>query len=52
VGSGKTFYTYTGDLLGWVALAGFVFFIVFQAVTNRRAKKAAVIQQASAPEKE
>jgi apolipoprotein N-acyltransferase len=47
VGSGKTIYTSMGDVLGWAALAGFVFFIVFQAVTNRRAKKAAAAQQAS-----
>ena len=42
LGSGPTLYTSVGDILGWVALAGFVFFMVFQSVTERRAKKAAV----------
>jgi apolipoprotein N-acyltransferase len=44
MGSGATPYTYTGDILGWIALAGFVFFIIFQSVTARRAKKAATVQ--------
>jgi apolipoprotein N-acyltransferase len=47
VGFGKTCYTSIGDVLGWVALAGFVFFIIFQVVTNRRAKKGKTTLQAS-----
>lgn len=39
LGSGPTVYTSLGDILGWVSMAGFVFFIFFQAVTERRAKK-------------
>jgi apolipoprotein N-acyltransferase len=41
MGSGPTLYTSTGDVLGWVALAGFVFFTVFQIVVERRGKKTA-----------
>lgn len=41
LGSGPTPYTSLGDLLGWVSMAGFVFLIVFQAVTENRIKKAA-----------
>jgi len=41
LGSGKAPYTSLGDVLGWVSMAGFVFFNVFQFVTNRRARKAA-----------
>ncbi len=52
MGSGATAYTSVGDVLGWLALAGFLFFIIFQAVTNRRVNKAAAIQHPSAPEKE
>ena len=40
LGSGGALYTSLGDVLGWVSLAGFIFFIVFQSVTQRRAKKA------------
>jgi apolipoprotein N-acyltransferase len=39
LGSGGALYTSLGDVLGWVALAGFIFFIVYQSVTQRRAKK-------------
>jgi hypothetical protein len=35
-----TVYTRIGDVLGWISLAGFVFFMVFQAVVEGRAKKA------------
>jgi apolipoprotein N-acyltransferase len=52
MGSGATAYTSMGDLLGWLALAGFVFFIIFQAVMNRRARRTVAIQPASTPEKE
>jgi len=41
LGSGPTPYTSLGDILGWVSLAGFVFFMVFQNVIEGRAKKAA-----------
>ncbi len=41
LGSGPTAYTSLGDILGWVAMAAFAFFIVFQVITERRAKKAA-----------
>jgi apolipoprotein N-acyltransferase len=41
LGSGPTLYTSLGDILGWVSLTGFVFFMVFQSVTERRARKAA-----------
>ncbi len=40
-GDGPTLYTSLGDILGWISMAGFVFFMVFQPVTERRAKKAA-----------
>lgn len=42
LGSGPTPYTSLGDILGWFALAGWVAFMVFQSVTERRAKKAAL----------
>lgn len=41
LGSGPTPYTSLGDVLGWVALAGWVSFMVFQNVVEKRAKKAA-----------
>jgi apolipoprotein N-acyltransferase len=42
LGSGDgTLFTTLGDWLGWASLAGWVFFVVFQTVTQRRAKKAA-----------
>ena len=50
LGSGPTLYTSTGDMLGWVALAGLVFFAVLQNVVERRAKKAAKASQSSPPE--
>jgi apolipoprotein N-acyltransferase len=41
IGSGDPpLYTRLGDLLGWISLAGFIFFIVFQSLVERRAKKA------------
>lgn len=40
-GPGGAPYTKIGDLVGWLALAGYVFFMVFQAVVEGRAKKAA-----------
>jgi apolipoprotein N-acyltransferase len=38
--SGTPLYATLGDWLGWVSLAGFVFFMVFQSIVERRAKKA------------
>ena len=40
LGSGPTLYTSLGDILGWVALAGFIFFMVFQSVTEKGSRKA------------
>jgi apolipoprotein N-acyltransferase len=37
--SGSPLYTTLGDWMGWVSLAGFAFFIVFQSIVERRAKK-------------
>ena len=34
-------YTSLGDVLGWASLAGYVFFMVFQSTSLKRAKKAA-----------
>jgi apolipoprotein N-acyltransferase len=39
LGSGNTPYQVLGDWMGWIALAGWVFFAVFQSLTTRRAKK-------------
>ncbi|MGE5375932.1 MAG: nitrilase-related carbon-nitrogen hydrolase [Bacteroidota bacterium] len=50
MGSGATVYTRAGDVLGWLALAGFVFFSIFQAVTARRSKKAAAMQPSGSKE--
>jgi apolipoprotein N-acyltransferase len=39
LGSDNAPYTSLGDLLGWVTLAAWIFFVVFQSMTGRRAKK-------------
>jgi apolipoprotein N-acyltransferase len=39
LGAHNTLYTSHGDVLGWVSLAGFVFFMVFQSIIEKRAKK-------------
>jgi apolipoprotein N-acyltransferase len=39
IGSGPTIYTRMGDILGWISLAGMVFFIVFQTIIQGKAKK-------------
>ncbi len=39
LGSGPTLYTHLGDILGWLAMAGFAFFMVYQPIVERRAKK-------------
>ncbi|MCK5136993.1 MAG: hypothetical protein KAR19_14500 [Bacteroidales bacterium] len=36
LGTGTTFYNKTGDILGWLSLAGYIFFIILQWVTARR----------------
>ncbi len=41
MGSGATIYSSIGDVLGWVALAGFAFFFTFMIVVRIRARKAA-----------
>ena len=41
LGTGNTLYTYLGDWLGWISMAAFIFFIGFQMVLQRKAKKAA-----------
>ncbi len=46
LGSGPTPYSSLGDILGWVSMAAFAFFIVFQVVTERRAKRAAATAKA------
>lgn len=38
LGSGETFYTLTGDILGWLSLAGYVVFVVLQ-IRSAREKK-------------
>jgi apolipoprotein N-acyltransferase len=40
LGSGPTPYTSLGDILGWAALIGFVFFMFYPSVVERRMKKA------------
>jgi apolipoprotein N-acyltransferase len=40
LGSGGAPYTSLGDILGWVSMIGFLGFMVFQAVVERKAKKA------------
>jgi len=41
LGGGKTLYTSLGDVLGWASLAGFIFFMLFQARVEKRDRKAA-----------
>jgi apolipoprotein N-acyltransferase len=41
LGSGRTVVNVLGDWLGWLSLAGFIFFMVFQSRTEKQAKKAA-----------
>jgi len=41
LGSGPTPYTSLGDILGWAALAGYIFFMFYPSVVERRMKKAA-----------
>ena len=40
LGSGMAPYTSLGDILGWASLAGYIGFMVFQSIVERRAKKA------------
>jgi len=41
LGSGNTPFLYLDDWLGWISLAAYIFFVVFQIMTERRAKKTA-----------
>ena len=41
LGFGNTPFLYLGDWLGWLSLAGWIFFMVFEVVENRRHKKQA-----------
>jgi apolipoprotein N-acyltransferase len=41
LGSHNALYTSLGDVLGWVSLSGFVFFMFFQSAVQRKAKKTA-----------
>ena len=41
LGSGNAPYTSLGDLLGWASLVGYVFFMFYPSVVEKRAKKAA-----------
>jgi len=38
LGTGTTLYTRVGDWVGWLCLAGFIFFMGFQEITKRRQK--------------
>jgi apolipoprotein N-acyltransferase len=38
-GAHNTLYTSLGDVLGWISMAGFIFFMVFQSRMEKRAKK-------------
>lgn len=40
LGSGPTPYTSLGDILGWAALAGYVFFMFYPSVVEKRMRKA------------
>ena len=48
LGSGNTPFLYLGDWLGWLSLAGWIFFVVFEGVENRRHKKAQEQEKADA----
>lgn len=37
--NGSSLYSKVGDWMGWVSLAGFAFFMVFQSIVERRSKK-------------
>lgn len=37
-GEGNTFYSRFGDWLGWVCMAGFIFFMIFQSMVEKRMK--------------
>ena len=39
LGSGPTPYTSLGDILGWISLVGFAFFVVYPMVVESRVKK-------------
>jgi apolipoprotein N-acyltransferase len=39
LGSGNTLFLYLGDWLGWISLAGWIAFMVFQVMEDRQHKK-------------
>jgi len=39
LGAGGAPYTFLGDVLGWAALAGYVFFMIYPSLVGRRLKK-------------
>ena len=39
LGTGNAPYTSLGDVLGWASMAGFIFFMIFQAVAQKQAQK-------------
>jgi predicted amidohydrolase len=41
LGSGRAPYTYLGDILSWASLAGYIGFMIFQSIVEKRAKKPA-----------
>ena len=47
LGSGHAPYTSLGDILGWVSLAGYIGFMVFQSVVERAARKVSKTGQKS-----
>jgi len=47
LGNPNTLYTRLGDWVGWIALAGFVFFMFFPGVLKRRQRKLEATQEAS-----
>jgi apolipoprotein N-acyltransferase len=45
LGSDSAPYTSLGDILGWLSLAGYIGFMVYQSIIERRAKKSVSINQ-------
>jgi apolipoprotein N-acyltransferase len=44
LGSGATFYSHTGDILGWLSLAGYVLFVALQIRHGQQMKKQDISQ--------
>ena len=47
LGSGNTLYSRVGDWVGWLSLAGFIFFMIFPDVVKKRQQKQAAGQSQS-----